>query len=323
MNTSEQDLETDFDVDAAGAQFDANRSQSGEAEGAGDPPDEGEASGEGDAPAKEANPHGHLSYEEWIEAGKDPDDYVGRNAYQQQHERIVDNRQLEKQVKQLTKTQQQTLDAIGDWQAQESARIRAELEAELHKAKEDEDVDGALEAQQALDEHDRKQQQKQQQQTPADDPFEGEPEVIANYRLVEPVLDPNSEHWDEEFNSEVAEYVNNRINAAAKTNRKVTDTMLERWLKKAVKDTHELFGTEPAAIEDEPPRGESPRNKRQGQQAPKRRQSQKPREAKAEDFKIENPRNPRQQNAAAEIRDLIATKYGDEDAKNFEKSLTR
>jgi len=319
---NEQDLETDFDVDAAGAQFDANRSQAEAPEGdpAGDPQDEGEASSEDDAPAaKEANPHGHLSYQEWVDAGKDPDDYVGRNAYQQQHERIVDNRHLEKQVKQLTKTQQQTLDAIGDWQAQESARLRAELEAELHKAKEDEDVEGALEAQQALDEHDRKQKAK-----PAVPAESDELPVIAGFREANPVILPGSDDFDPDFNAEVELAFNALARRAYEQKREVTEPMMKRWLNKAMKEARDLFGDEaPAPKQDEPPRGESPRNQRPGQQAPKRRQGQKPREAKAEDFKIENPRNPRQQNAAAEIRDLIANKYGDEDAKNFEKSLTR
>lgn len=323
---SDVQTDTEFDLDAAQQQYDQARQGAapGDGDGAGGPAGkEGkQAAGEDTPPNKEPNPHGHMSYQEWIDAGKDPDDYVGRNAYQQQHDRIVDNRRLEKEVKGLKKTQQQTLEAIGDWQAQEQARIRAELEADLDKAKEDEDVGAALEAQQALDEHDRK-----AKQPPATEASE-EQEPIANFRAANPAIDPQSDDFNQEFNAEVELNYNAMLRRAIEQKREVTDSMINRWLKKAYKDAVETFGDDapgqPAAKEDDEPPPVSDRNNRQGQQqTSKRRQAGKPADPKAENFVIENPRNPRQGHAASEIRDLIKDKYGDDDAKAFEQSLSR
>ena len=308
-------MSEDFDVDAAGAQFDATRSQMS----AGDaPPAVDDPVIEDDAPGgeAEANPHGHLSYQDWVDAGKDPDDYVGKNAYQGQHERIVDSRKLEKEVKGLKKTQQQTLEAIGDWQAQEQARIRAEIEAELRQAREDEDVDGAIEATEALKEHDAKQKSR-----PGVTESAEEMGPIQDFRALNPAIDTTHEDFDPEFNAEVELAFNAMAKRAYDQKLNVTDAMIKRWLKKSYKDATELFGDDAPAVRAP---AESPRNSRQsGQPGTKRRAAGKQADPRAESYVLEDPRNPRQQNAAAEIRDMIKSKYGDDDAKKFERSLTR
>jgi hypothetical protein len=181
-------------------------------------------------------------------------------------------------------------------------------------------VDAAIDATEKIAEHDRKEAAKK---TPAANDAPEEMEPIANFRTANPAIDPSSPDYNEEFNAEVELSFNTLVRRAHDQKRTVTDAMINRWLKKSMKDATDLFGDDAPAAPAAPPPSESPRNQRPGQGAGKRRQAGKPAEAKAENYQIENPRNPRQKNAASEIRDLIKDKYGDDDAKSFERSLSR
>lgn len=261
------------------------------------------------------DPPNYLTYEEWIAEGRDPEDYIGKKAFQKRYDDIQDNKRLRKELKQMGTTVQQTMEAVQEWQTDQRASIRKELEEELRNARANEDVDAAIEAQQALDEHDRKakQQPKGQQQE------HEEPEVITNFRQRVPMIDPESDEFDEEFNADVELAYNDRFQRAVQQKRPVTENMVRRWLNAAVKEARELHGIE----EEEPRRQESRRNQRGGTGRQQRRGGGKQPKPRAEDFTIENPRNPRQHNAASEIRDLLKEKYGDEAAEGFERSLAR
>jgi len=322
-----------FDIDKAEQDYNDARAAVEDEAPADDPDDDQE----------EAAPPGFLSFEEYVEQGGDPDMYRGRKAYETEHERIEENKRLRRDVKGLQSTVRETMDAVKDWQSTERGKMRAELEAELHKAKEDEDLDGALETQKKLDRLDEQ---------PAPEARPPEHPVIQDFREANPVLDEESETFDEEFNLSVEAFYNAlRDQLSYGGRRALTDGQIKRCLRKAMKDAIELHGDEAptsatpqrrAAAEDENAAdpGESPRNTRRAAGANRRRASREPAKPRAEDFVLDNPMNPNQKNAAPDVRDRIhraalegakkaglsdadAKKRADEHAERFEASLTR
>ncbi|MGI9251822.1 MAG: hypothetical protein ACR2PR_11630, partial [Pseudohongiellaceae bacterium] len=97
--------EPDFDIDAAENAY--NEARGEEAPAADDtPPNHPEAN----APAEE-DPPGFKTFEEYVADGGDPDNYVGKKAYEQHYSRIQDNKALRGEVKGLQETVQQTMEA--------------------------------------------------------------------------------------------------------------------------------------------------------------------------------------------------------------------
>jgi len=299
--------ETDFDIDAAADKFDAGKDLDAEGKPTGKAADADDGGGD--------DPPGFKSYEDYVADGGDPDQYVGKQAYADRYENIQENKRLRKDVKGLQTTVQQTMDTVNEWQDRERERIRTELEGELHEAKENEDPNAALAAQKKIDDLDESE--------PAP---EAQPEhnVIQEFREANPMLDGESDDYDEEFNADVEAIYNGMYQQLSYGGRKqLTDGQIKRALKRAMKEAEELHEMQPPDDDTGKP-GESPRNSRQrGNQRNNRRARQQQAKPRAEDFKIDNPRNPRQIDAATEVRDMIKEKYGDEAAENFEANLAR
>jgi hypothetical protein len=316
--------EAEFDVDAAEAEYNESRA-------AGDDPGDG---GDGDRGGEAGgDPPGFKTYDEYIADGGDPDMYRGKKAFEAEHNRIDENKRLRKDVRGLQDTVQQTMDAVTDWQSTERVKMRKEIEGDLKKAREDEDLDGALDAQQRLDELDDE---------PEPQPAATEEHnVIQDFREANPKLDAESDDFDQEFNDDVEAFYNGIYQQLSYGGRKkVTDGQIKRALKRALGEANELHEIEAPGKGDEP--GESRRNNRRGRQQRTNRRGQQQRSAtpKAEEFVIDNPRNARQANAAPEVRDMIhekalkqakklgkndadAKKFADEASNRFEESLAR
>lgn len=303
--------ETDFDIDAAADEFDAGKDLPG------DDVDPGE--GGDDGGGADDLPPGFKSYEEYIADGGDPDQYVGRAAYVARYENIQENKALKRELKGVKETVQQTMDTVAEWQERERTKMREELEAELHEAKENEDPDAALAAKEKLDALD------DATPPPRGDNREEHP-VIQDFREANPIIDGESDQFDEEFNADVEGFYNAlHAQLSMGGHKKLTDGQIKRCLRQALKSAQELHEIdEPAGGNDDADaRGESPRNRRGRTGTRGRRGSRQQPAPRAEDFKIKDPRNPRQENAAAEVRDMIKDKYGDEAAKRFEANLAR
>ncbi len=306
--------EAEFDIDAAEAAYNEGR------EDAGDPP----PADDGNIDDGAGDPPGFKTFEEYVADGGDPDDYVGKKAYERHHARIQDNKGLRDEVKGLRDTVQQTVDATNTMLEQSEARIRVEVEEELRQAKEDEDVSAALGAQKKLDDMDSAKAVRQQQAATTQ---QGEHPEIAAARQATPMLDATSDQFDAEFNEDVESI----FNSYAQKGLTVSDSQVKRVLAVAVKEAKALHAE----------KFESTRNNRQQQKGGERQQrraaagDQTP---TAESYVIDNPRNPRQKNAAPEVRDMIRekaenaarkagksdadiTKAGKEAATKFEKSL--
>lgn len=327
--------EAEFDVDAAEAEFDAAKA----AREAGEEGEQAAAGAEDDAAGdggEREDPPTYMTHAEWVAAGRDPEDYIGKKAFQKRHDDIQDNKKLRRELKTIGQTQKQTMEAVQEWQSTERARVKAELEAELHTAKEAEDVNAAIEAQQKLD-------NLEADPAPAAVP---EHQVIQDFREDNPKLDRDSDDFDDEFTVDVEIFYNDRAQRLSRNGkRKLSDAQITRCLKQAMKEANELH-----EIEDEPAPGaegdeggrESPRNKRPtGKQRSTRRPRNKAADApKAEDYDLKDrlTHNPRDGNAATEIRETIRQaaednarkngkddaaikKEGDEAATNFERSI--
>ena len=288
-------------------------------------------------------PPGFLSFQEYTAQGGDPDMYRGRKAFENEHERIEENKRLRRDVRGMQNTVQQTMEAVNEWKGLERTKMRAELETNLHRAMEDEDPQAAIDAQKKLDAIDNA-------------PPEQRPEhpVIKDFRSEHPALDEASDDFDVELNADVEAYFNDIAGRLSQGNRRqLTDGQVTRVLRKALKDAHELRADADADADDDADgkddaddgkqrqTGESPRNTRGRGNPPRRRAAKKtPATPRAEDFVLENPMNERQRHAAPEVRDLIrekaldagkkagmsdadSKKRADEDVKRFEESLVR
>lgn len=309
--------EPQFDIDKAEEQYDQARADTP------DPaldPDKIEVEEVED----NGNPPGFLSFEEYVDQGGDPDMYRGKKAFVNEHDRIQENKRLRKEIRGLNTTVQQTMDAVSSWKDTERKKMRTELTQDLHKAREDEDVDGAIAAQKALDEHDSAESAEPK-------PQQVEVPVIADFRIANPLLDQESEQFNSEFNEDVERLYNITYDRLTMDRTKaLNDGQIKRCLNKAVKEARELH----------PDLFESPRNKRAapGEVRSQRRTRAQESAPKAENYVVNNPRNPTQKNAAVDIRETIrkaahkqalktgkspadAEKAADKAATDFERSL--
>lgn len=329
--------EPEFDIDAAGAQFEQSKQERRAEEQQQLPLMEVEEEDEPHPDDVDGNkgPPGFKSYDDYLAAGGDPDMFRGKKAYVDEHHRIDENKRLRSDVRGLQTTVQQTMDAVSEWQTTEREKMRREIEGELHTAKENEDVDGAIDAQQRLDKLEAK------PTTPA--PRQEIPAIV-QFRENNPILDVSTDDYDEDFNQSVEGFFNNLYGQLSQNgNRKVSDGQVKRCLNKAMVDARAFHGIEEHQEEPEDNnRGESPRNQRKRGAPRQRRSQQSSRQTttpKAEDFKIENPRNGRDTSGAG-VRDMIhekayksarkggkseedATKYANQETQRFEASLAQ
>jgi len=136
---------------------------------------------------KDANPPGYIdNIEDWIAAGKNPDDFKGKNAYKAEYERI-------KEIKELKQTMETIVDGVSEWKEQQKKLtaeqiVKAKQEAldELAKAKEDMDVEGAIAAHEKIN-------QLNKTTAPQLNP------VITSFFAKNPILDEKSSQYDPEF----------------------------------------------------------------------------------------------------------------------------
>lgn len=317
--------EPNFDVEAAEKQYNEAREEQQQDLPLMDVEEEG---------SEDDPPPGFKSYEDYVAQGGDPDMYRGKKAYEAEHTRIDENKTLRREIKGLKGTVQQTMDAVSEWQTTERDKMKRELEGELHTAKENEDVNAAIDVQQRLD---------KLNETPKAAPPAPEHPVIQSFRDNHPQLDAEAAEFNEEFNDDVEAFYNGMAQQLSHQGRKqLSDGQIKRCLAKAMRDAQELHGENEEVDDDNPAPKESPRNQRKRGTPRARRQPgtrAAPTTARAEDFKIENPKNGRDTTGAA-VRDMIrdkayqsakksgktdadATTYASQETKRFEESLAR
>lgn len=270
--------------------------------------EEVEQEAEPDVEAKEGEkPQGYKSYDEYIADGGDPDYYKGPKAFEQEYQRIQDNKELKSELKTIKEMSKSAFEGLEEWRAREAEKIRADLEAKLVEQKETADVDGALETQKQLSELDSKVVEQKREVHP----------VVKDFIKSNPVLDESSESFNAEFYDDMSRIQAKYINDLGGDKEPLTEAQLERCMAAAFEKTKALH----------PELERSPRNDRQGAQ---RQAKQAPKAPKKDvskairDVKL-NAANPMIQklneNAASEIFDMLAEQYGEDAAKGFANKI--
>ncbi len=249
-------------------------------------------------------PPGYLTYDEWVAKGKDPADFRGENAYKAQYDAL-------KEVRELKDTMSHVVDGIETWKQQQNDQMAEQVEqartdavADLEQAKEEEDLDAALIAQEKINKIDSKPQ-----------PVQVNP-IISDFARKNPIIDTQSTQYDAEFHQDMIMIHNGKLDQLLGGDRsragELTPQQIERVQKMAFTQAKELHSDKFV----------SPRNKRTATPSNNKRPVQTNTSAKTKLKDIQgNSKNPRDTNAANEIFDIINAKDPAAAAK-FAENLT-
>lgn len=182
--------------------------------------------------APEEKPPGFLSYDEWVEKGKDPADYRGENAYKKQYDAL-------KEVRELKSTMNQVVEGMETWKQQQNEQTAIQVEqakadaiTELEKAKSDDDITAALAAQEKLNRLDS--QPVSQTTNP----------VISDFANKNPIIDKNSNQYDSEFHQDMIMIHNGKLDQLLGGDRsrasELTPAQIDRVQKMAYTQAKEL-----------------------------------------------------------------------------------
>lgn len=261
------------------------------------PDDDGDDNGQQQQPPAD----GHLSYQEWVDAGNDPELYQGKKAFELNQKEITEKRKYRKDLQNMQNTLQQTVEGVDALVADRLEEQKAHYEQQLHDAMAAEDPKAAVEAQKGLD---RVEQQQQQQQNNPPAQEYSEPDVLVDWRGKHPIVNADSDQFNPEFNEAMVGYFNSEFAQLTMGGRKaLSDTQMERLATKAYNQAKGLY----------PELFESQRNSRQQQQQQRttRRQQQQQQDESvqtAENYHIEQ-KNPNQKQdpttAASDIKEQV------------------
>ena len=238
-------------------------------------------------------PPGYMGYDDWIAAGKNPDDFKGKNAYSAEYGRI-------QEVKELKGLVEKVVDTTGQWKKQQQADTQRQIEqavsnakAELEQAKDDHDIDAALAAQDKLKSLEAPQQPQAtaQQTNPA----------ITDFFAKNPILDESSAQYDAEVFQDAKmvqhKFINDLTGGDPELIAQLTPQQMQRSMAVAFRKAKEL----------NPDKFRSARNTRQAAPAGARRSA-----PKAEDYgtrlkatKFESKHNKRDNNAASDMYETL------------------
>jgi len=236
------------------------------------------------------NPPGFIdNMDDWIAAGKDPDLFKGKKAYSQEYERIQEIKELKGLVKQV-------VDTAGDWKQQQQAATERQIEKykedakrELETAKSEHDLDGALEAQERLNALEKTKPAPQQNP------------VITEFFAKNPIVDRNSQQYDDEFFQDMAMAQQTVLDQLTGGSEELAGRLTEKQIKRSMDVAYKR------AQALHPDKFQSPRNNRKS--APQQAKRSAP---KATDYKtrlkntnIKSKHNPRDNNAANDIYEMI------------------
>ena len=171
------------------------------------------------------NPPGFIdNIDDWIAAGKDPDMFKGKKAYEAEFQRIQQVKELTNSVKTMERTLKSTVDAISKRDEMTAAQHRKELEAALRTAREDGDIDAALDVHEQL--QTLRAAPKQQQENP----------VIGEFFSNNPVLE------SPEIKSELARIYNGKLRAdGVGKDEQLSDAAMRGYLRASMDSVKAIF----------------------------------------------------------------------------------
>jgi hypothetical protein len=170
---------------------------------------------------------GYLSYDEWVESGKDPSMYKGEKAYKAEYDRIQEIKGLKTDLKAMKETLKSTVDAIHERESKSEARHKAELEAALTRARENGDTDEAINVMEQL--NDLKVQK----------PLPQQPQI---HPVLNDFISSNDALNDSEVYSEFARIYDGRLRAEGVTpQQQLSDRVINAYARQAMDSVKQIF----------------------------------------------------------------------------------
>ena len=255
---------------------------------------------------KADNPPGYIdNLEDWVAAGKNPDDFKGKNAYTSEYERIKENREMKESLKLIG-------DSVTEWKSQQQEDTRRQVEqeranvlAEIEEARDKGDIDGALAAKDKLNNLSQNTAPDVQQPNP----------VITQFYDKNPIVKSGSAEFDQDFYDDMSmaqqAVINQLTGGDPALIGRLTEAQIQRSMNVAYTRTKELH----------PEKFQSKRNNRQAAPTQQKRvaakQSDYATKLKGANFKSKH--NSRDNNAANDIYEMLKKmdpKAADTYAKN-------
>lgn len=252
---------------------------------------------------KPENPPGYVSYEDWVEDGKDPDNWQGKNKYSQQYDLIQDNKDFKSELRGMNDLLRQTVDATTAMQDDAYKRGITEAKAELQTAIANEDVNAVVAAKDKI--ADLTPPQPSPKVNPVHDEF-----FSSNA-----VLDKNNSQYDPEFSNEFERIYHGKLKAdGVVPGQMLSNQAVKGYMNLALKGAKELF----------PDKFVSPRNNRQApQQTGKRAPTTRTAGDNIKNVKV-TTQNPRDTDAVNDIYKLLQEKdKSGKSAEAFAKAMTK
>lgn len=283
MARSQEDIAADLDALEASDRSDADDVEDGQ--------------GDGDQTDDNQDPPGYMNHEEWIAAGKNPDDFRGKNAYKSQYDNIQDNKSLKNDVQELKGMLTDVVDAAEETRQQQAAAHKADLQAKLDEQMESMEPKEAIEKQREIDAIDTS--------APA---LKIDP-VISTFIAQNPILDPDSSEFNADFAKDHISFHNAGAEALGGRTSPLSSGQILKVMNKAMEQAKDL----------NPDLFKSSRNSRGGaNRGGKGKGNQAT--GKLSEYKIDDDSDPRNQNAATAMYEMIKKK-SPEKAEQFRKNL--
>lgn len=250
-------------------------------------------------------PPGFLSYEEWVDKGKDPADFRGENAYKTQYESLKEVRELKETMAQVVSSTELYQRQQSELMTQQIAEAKAETQSALDQAKIDEDVDAALLAQNKLNNLNNR---------TVEQPIKINP-VITEFTKNNPIIDTSSSQYDAEFHQDMIMIHNGKLDQLLGGDRsrggELTQEQIKRVQNLAFKQAKELHSDKFI----------SPKNRRTTTPAASQRPVKSNGNFGANLKQVPgNTRNPRDSNAANDIYEMLKAK-DPKAAETFAKTI--
>ena len=236
-------------------------------------------------------PPGYISYDDWVDQGKDPDLFKGSKAYSAEYDRI-------QEVKELKGLVEKVVDTTGEWKKQQQADTRRQVEqakidarAELEQAKDDHDINKALAAQDRL---------KDLEAQPVNEPQTVNP-ILSSFFSQNPVLDEKSAQFDKAVfeDTRMAQHaiLNKLTGGDPELAGQLTEDQIQRSMAVALKTAKDL----------NPDKFRSKRNSRQAAPAQGKRSTTKQGDysTKLKAANIKSKHNQRDTSAANDIYEML------------------
>ena len=238
-------------------------------------------------PEIEDNPPGYVPYQDWVDDGKDPDDWQGKNKYSQQYDLIQDNKGIKSELRGMNELLRQTVDATTAMQDDAYKRGMTEAKAELQVAIDNEDINGVVAAKDKIADL-----------TPPAPSPQVNP-IHAQFFESNAIVDKASSQYDSEIMGEFERIYNGRLKVdGVSRDQPLSERAIQGYMNAALKSAKELF----------PDKFESPRNNRQApKNTGKRAAPTKTPGDNIRNIKV-TTKNPRDNNAVNDVYEAIKAK---------------